>query len=296
MSIKLNSNFSIGTAQPLDARNVITKEKMLTINENIWPDVYYAVCTDDGNLYVYNKTNESDPETGKFRIMKSNADCMISESFTPNVTAGSIEAGKEIAAGTTLTDIVKSMLVQSIKPTIKITTADNKTEYFDGEAISTTATVVVDQTNTTVESITSVTVDETDITEALTFTVDSAKTYKVVVTYVDSLTKETATAETSLVISYITPLYYGTSDDNIIEVSFIDTATKLAPTDDMYSVDVTADNKYLVFMTKNELSSIIDYNGFENIDSFVKSKVDDYNVYVSESKVTCTNFLYNLFS
>lgn len=37
MSIKINSNFQIGTPQPLDSRNVLTKEEMKNINKNMWP-------------------------------------------------------------------------------------------------------------------------------------------------------------------------------------------------------------------------------------------------------------------
>lgn len=68
--INVNTGFAAGSKDAIDARIVLTKEQMLNINENTQPDVYIAACLDDGQLYVYNKDNDIDEETGKFRVVE----------------------------------------------------------------------------------------------------------------------------------------------------------------------------------------------------------------------------------
>lgn len=68
MSIIVNTGFHIGSATPIDDRLVLTKEQMLNIDENLYPDVYMCVCKDDGMLYTFQKDNELNGETGKFRV------------------------------------------------------------------------------------------------------------------------------------------------------------------------------------------------------------------------------------
>lgn len=70
-AININAGFELGSKQPLDSRQYLTKEQMLNINENIMPDAYFCICKNDGNIYTYNKNNEIDPETGKFRQVNS---------------------------------------------------------------------------------------------------------------------------------------------------------------------------------------------------------------------------------
>ena len=70
-AININAGFELGSKQPLDSRQYLTKEQMLNINENIMPDAYFCICKNDGNIYTYNKDNEIDPETGKFRKVNS---------------------------------------------------------------------------------------------------------------------------------------------------------------------------------------------------------------------------------
>ena len=69
MSIKINAPFELGTATPVDTRLTLSKAEMLTVNDNVWPSKYFTVCSDDGAIYLYDKTNEMDVETGKFRVL-----------------------------------------------------------------------------------------------------------------------------------------------------------------------------------------------------------------------------------
>lgn len=69
--ISLSTNFDVGAALPLDSRDNITLADMLTINENIWPEDKLVICEDDHKVYLFSKSNESDPITGKFRLYSS---------------------------------------------------------------------------------------------------------------------------------------------------------------------------------------------------------------------------------
>ena len=71
MAIKLPQGLNITSSEPVDSRIVLTKNAMLETIDAIMPQVYLAICKDDGKLYIYNKNNSVDPETGKFRLHSS---------------------------------------------------------------------------------------------------------------------------------------------------------------------------------------------------------------------------------
>ena len=71
MAINLGGGFHIGSKQPIDDRLIMSKAEMLNVNENIYPDVYMCVCSDDDNLYVFNVNNTPNSETGKFTLYSS---------------------------------------------------------------------------------------------------------------------------------------------------------------------------------------------------------------------------------
>ena len=71
MAIKLPSGISVTSKQPIDVRILLSKDEMLNIEEARMPDKYFALCKDDGELYVYDSTNSIDSTTGKFRLQKN---------------------------------------------------------------------------------------------------------------------------------------------------------------------------------------------------------------------------------
>ena len=54
---------------PVDTRLILSKKEMLEANEGFLPNIYFALCKDDGQFYLYNKSNESNEETGKFTLI-----------------------------------------------------------------------------------------------------------------------------------------------------------------------------------------------------------------------------------
>lgn len=67
MGIPLNLDFEMGVAKPIDSRLVMTKAQMLSIDDNVMPQVYGCWCSEDGKPYIYNKNNAVDAQLGKFR-------------------------------------------------------------------------------------------------------------------------------------------------------------------------------------------------------------------------------------
>ena len=66
--INLPQGFKVGAAEAVDSRLTLSKAEMLAIKDSLMPTVYLAVCKDDNTIYIYNKDNSVDPETGKFRV------------------------------------------------------------------------------------------------------------------------------------------------------------------------------------------------------------------------------------
>jgi len=71
MAIKLTTNLDIRTSLPVDTRFVLTKARMVAMDDDLMPSQYFAICSEDSKLYIYTKTNTPDPTTGKFRVYES---------------------------------------------------------------------------------------------------------------------------------------------------------------------------------------------------------------------------------
>ena len=69
--INLPQGFKVGAAEAVDSRLTLSKAEMLAIKDSLMPTVYLAVCKDDHAIYIYNKDNSVDLETGKFRLYAS---------------------------------------------------------------------------------------------------------------------------------------------------------------------------------------------------------------------------------
>lgn len=364
MAITINSNFSVGAALPIDDRLVLTKQQMIDINENVMPEVYFAVCSDDGNMYLFNKANEVSAETGKFALFEAGAstqtatmpaasaemsgsvlqyigettdeftrgyfyscdydaetdtyswsaiDTQVDEvgeggaleaDITPNVTLGGIESGTTLTAGMSVTDILTQLLVKYIGPEAMMTINPSTTLYklgdsIDNLVITANATknseditaVTFYNGDTVLETVTEGVAEGGSFTHTLAESITSTTTLKVEVT--DGTESDTVSAT----ITFINPYYSGVADTNTItDTTGLNEALEKKGNK---TISYTASNQYLVFMyptSYGELTSVLDGNGFENIDSFTQSTLDvsgvSYNVYISNTPITCTNFKY----
>lgn len=69
--IQIIQGFELLTREAVDNRLVLSKAEMLSVNDNQMPDTYFAVCSDDKKLYIYNKDSNPSEETGKFTLYKN---------------------------------------------------------------------------------------------------------------------------------------------------------------------------------------------------------------------------------
>lgn len=76
--ISIVQGFKVMTRDAIDNRILLSKSEMCSINDNQMPDKYFAICKDDGMLYLYDKSREvaevadADTEsTGKFTLFSS---------------------------------------------------------------------------------------------------------------------------------------------------------------------------------------------------------------------------------
>ena len=69
---RFRNGLDITTTAAVDKRIYLTKAEMLTAEDTFnLPDVYFAVCPEDGKLYLYNVNNVASAETGKFKQIES---------------------------------------------------------------------------------------------------------------------------------------------------------------------------------------------------------------------------------
>lgn len=84
MSVKIGAGFKVTSASPIDDRFILTREEMLNVNDTMFPDVYITLENPTGEIYIYNKTNEIDSTTGKFRPYNTSASPISFEEWKPD--------------------------------------------------------------------------------------------------------------------------------------------------------------------------------------------------------------------
>lgn len=92
--IKLDFPFSRTASEPIDGSFTLSKEEMLAVKDNEMPAVYFAVCKDDKQFYIYDKSATPNSETGKFSVLETGS--------TYTGGTGITITGTEISADTTV--------------------------------------------------------------------------------------------------------------------------------------------------------------------------------------------------
>ena len=103
MSIILNTGFSIGSKDLIYDKFVLTKEEMLNMHENTYPDHFFTLCSDDDKMYSFNINRTPNAETGKFRELTSEGISTADAVTYENDTIGSTNV--EEALNTVITDL-----------------------------------------------------------------------------------------------------------------------------------------------------------------------------------------------
>lgn len=300
--ININAGFNVGAPVALDARTVLTKAEMLAMNDNVMPDVYQATCKDDGAIYIYNKANEANETTGKFRKLTFDGVDRMPDDVPSNCEVGGILPGDVVAAETPVTEVIAMLLTKYYPATVSLT-ADCPVVVKKGTTLDTvtlTADIekksnpIVEVTFTAGEETSTVTEDVADggeITYTTTNSITEDTTFSVTVNDGKKTTTDTTT------VTFVDPIYYGTNAT--VDITSTEALTELVEIPGNKTVKYTADNEYLVFLTTADIVSIKDVNGFENINSFNKYEEllgdTTYNLYISATPITATDYQYTFF-
>lgn len=71
MALNISAPFKRGGAFPIDEDLIKTKAEMLAVDDNVMPSDYFCLCSEDGKIYIYKKSNTADQTTGKYRVLES---------------------------------------------------------------------------------------------------------------------------------------------------------------------------------------------------------------------------------
>ena len=119
--ISIVQGFKVMTRDAIDNRILLSKSEMRTINDSQMPEKYFAICKDDGKLYLYDKSRvaaatlaegDTDESTGKFTMFSSGTiesisvdgvklpivDMNVALPLITNLQHGLAKAGKGISA------------------------------------------------------------------------------------------------------------------------------------------------------------------------------------------------------
>ena len=89
MAINISDNLQYKGAKPdFTRQQYATKADMVSVNDNQMPPLYIAYCLEDKKVYLYNKENEPDETTGRFREFTAGSSTQVSE--MPDASAATL--------------------------------------------------------------------------------------------------------------------------------------------------------------------------------------------------------------
>ena len=236
----------------------------------------------------------------------------FTEAVPVTETIGGIEAGTVFDGSVNVQEVFKRLFYKYTPPKASITIDPSPENYMTG--INIESLTVNIKTIKTVDPITSIeftkTVEGSEpeiiLSENSTDnpSISAGCTFQEIIENINTNTtltvkvsdgKETNTV--SKTIKFVDPVFWGVLGTNVVteEIATSSLDRKLM-TSSSDTIVVSASNEYIVYMTTKTVTSILDKNGFDNMDSFVMNTViiNDvpYNCYVSSTTVTCTDFSY----
>ena len=235
---------------------------------------------------------------------------LLDEDVTFVDQMGGIDANTTFPTGTPLEEIIKKMASKLIMPKVTLTSSLSTLVYELGTTVrnghTLTATVTKGSSDITkvefFKNNTSVSVVTQNVANGGNFTYSDGSnitadvTYKVVVTNVEG-----KTVSSTLSVKFYNPYYHGVTskDINTITATDITTMTKDVSAKGTKEYKYTSNNEYCCIAypkSYGQLSSLLDGNGFQNLDSWISKEIEinsvPYYVYQTKTNVICTNFTY----
>lgn len=99
---------------PIDDKFVLSKAEMLAVSDTVMPEKYFAVCTDDGKLYVYDKNATASAETGKFSVVEGGGGGGSIDAYTKAETDALLDAKQDtLESGTNVKTVAGESILGS---------------------------------------------------------------------------------------------------------------------------------------------------------------------------------------
>ena len=235
---------------------------------------------------------------------------LLDEDVTFTEECFGIEANTTFPMGTPLEEIIKKMANKMVLPTVRLTSSLSTLVYEIGTTVYNGTTLTANVTkgssditkveffknNTSVSVITSNVANGGNFTYADGNNISADTTYKVAVTNIEG-----KTVTSTLSVKFYNPYYYGVTSKGINDVTVTDitSMTKDISAKGTKTYKYTSNNLYCTIAfpkSYGQLTSILDGNGFQNLDSWVFKEIEinsvPYYVYQTGTVVICNNFTY----
>lgn len=235
---------------------------------------------------------------------------LLDEDVTFTEECFGIEANTTFPIGTPLEEIIKKMANKMVLPTVRLSSSLSTLVYELGTTVRNGHTLTAKVTkgssditkveffknNTSVSTITSNVSNGGNFTYADGSNITADVTYKVVVTNVEG-----KTVSSTLSVKFYNPFYHGVTSKDINTITSTDilAMTKDVSAKSTKEYKYTSNNEYCCLAypkSYGKLSSLLDGNGFQNLDSWVSKEIEinsvPYYVYQTKTNVICTNFAY----
>lgn len=132
--IKVGLGFERTSTDPIDLSITLSKAEMLAVQDNQMPDNYFAICKDDGKLYLYDKNATPNAETGKYTLHQSGG------TYDDTALAARVTANENALADT----YTKAEVIAEIESKLA---AYDKLDYRKADSPPTATTVTIDGTD-----------------------------------------------------------------------------------------------------------------------------------------------------
>lgn len=235
------------------------------------------------------------------------ADAAITEDIATNVEVGGIPSGSTITKNTTLTELAKRMFLKETAPTITFTASGSGVKEV-GTSVTPTLTLNITDKGTAtpveIEFYSGSTLLDTQEyvagTNSYSYTMESAITSNATVKGVLNYKKSDDTAasvEKTASYTFVMASYYGAVTTAPTDKAGIVALTKNVKNTKAQTVTFNLSNQrscYCYPASFGNLTSILDGNGFQYIQSYTKTTVavdgTNYNVYTLTDPVTASGF------
>lgn len=263
---------------------------------------FYKYPLTDSTYIVLGIANQSYPIFVDVKTVVSEDIGTVEEDVTANCAVGAMEIGDIIEEGSSITDVVKKLLIKYYPPTISLTSTPTGKVIEIGETITVNLSAAAAKKS---ENITKIAFYKgADVLEEISDDVASGGTFthngeeiSTTTTFKATVTDGKKVAESKVTYSFVHPYYWGVVDSTAdIDVTSL---TKLVEEKGKKTLTYKANNQYCVFAydaAYADLTSILDPSSFENLSSFEKKTImvgeTNYKVYVGKSALTSTGFEY----